>query len=107
MRCCVLQHPAFEDPGTFAPVLLEAGWIIQASHAADGLPDARDRLDADLCIVLGGPMGVNDGTAYPFLARELELVCSRLGEGRPLLGSRAAAAGQDFSRRWLAGVFTA
>lgn len=52
-------------------------------------------------------MGVNDGTAYPFLARELELVRSRLGEGRPLLGSRAAAAGQDFSRRWLAGVFTA
>ena len=86
MRCCVLQHLAFEDLGTFAPVLLEAGWTIQACHVADGLPDARDWRDADLCIVLGGPMGVHDGAAYPFLSRELELVRSRLGEGRPLLG---------------------
>ena len=86
MRCCVLQQLAFEDLGTFAPVLLEAGWTIQACHVADGLPDARDWRDADLCIVLGGPMGVHDGAAYPFLSRELELVRSRLGEGRPLLG---------------------
>lgn len=86
MRCCVLQHLAFEDLGTFAPVLLETGWTIQACHVADGLPDARDWRDADLCIVLGGPMGVHDGAAYPFLPRELELVRSRLGEGRPLLG---------------------
>ncbi|WP_337618172.1 gamma-glutamyl-gamma-aminobutyrate hydrolase family protein [Desulfovibrio sp.] len=86
MRCCVLQHLAFEDLGTFAPVLLETGWTIQACHVADGLPDARDWRDADLCIVLGGPMGVHDGAAYPFLSRELELVRSRLGEGRPLLG---------------------
>ena len=85
MRCCVLQHLAFEDLGTFAPVLLETGWTIQACHVADGLPDARDWRDADLCIVLGGPMGVHDGAAYPFLPRELELVRSRLGEGRPLL----------------------
>ena len=86
MRCCVLQHLAFEDLGTFAPILLEAGWTIQACHVADGLPDARDWRDADLCIVLGGPMGVHDGAAYPFLSRELELIRSRLGEGRPLLG---------------------
>ena len=86
MRCCVLQHLAFEDLGTFAPVLLETGWTIQACHVADGLPDARDWRDADLCIVLGGPMGVHDGAAYPFLSRELELVRSRLGEGRPLPG---------------------
>ena len=86
MRCCVLQHLAFEDLGAFAPVLLETGWTIQACHVADGLPDARDWRDADLCIVLGGPMGVHDGAAYPFLSRELELVRSRLGEGRPLLG---------------------
>lgn len=86
MRCCVLQHLAFEDLGTLAPVLREAGWTIQTCHVADGLPDARDWRDADLCIVLGGPMGVHDGAAYPFLVRELELVRSRLGEGRPLLG---------------------
>ena len=86
MRCCVLQHLDFEDLGTLAPVLREAGWTIQTCHVADGLPDARDWRDADLCIVLGGPMGVHDGAAYPFLVRELELVRSRLGEGRPLLG---------------------
>ncbi len=86
MRCFVLQHLDFEDLGTFAPVLREAGWTIRACHVADGLPAARDWLDADLCVVLGGPMGVHDGAAYPFLAREQELVRSRLAEGRPLLG---------------------
>lgn len=98
MRCCVLQHLAFEDLGTFAPVLLETGWTIQACHVADGLPDARDWRDADLCIVLGGPMGVHDGAAYPFLSRELELVRSRLGEGRPLLGICLGA--QLMDRPW-------
>ena len=86
MRCFVLQHLDFEDLGTFAPVLREAGWTIRACHVADGLPTTRDWLDADLCVVLGGPMGVHDGAAYPFLAREQELVRSRLAEGRPLLG---------------------
>ena len=86
MRCFVLQHLDFEDLGPFAPVLREAGWTIRACHVADGLPAARDWLDADLCVVLGGPMGVHDGAAYPFLAREQELVRSRLAEGRPLLG---------------------
>lgn len=86
MRCLVLQHLAFEDLGTFAPVLLGSGWSVRACHVADGLPAARDWLDADLCVVLGGPMGVHDGAAYPFLSRELELVRSRLAAGSPLLG---------------------
>ena len=37
-------------------------------------------------IVLGGPIGVHDTAAYPFLHDEKEAVARRLRTGRPLLG---------------------
>src|SRR5271170_5030815 len=42
--------------------------------------------DADLLIVLGGPIGVADTDAYPFLREELELIGERLAGDRPTLG---------------------
>ncbi|HET7266807.1 MAG TPA: glutamine amidotransferase, partial [Oleiagrimonas sp.] len=42
--------------------------------------------DADLLVVLGGPIGAFDEAAYPLIARELALVRQRLEAQRPLLG---------------------
>lgn len=43
-------------------------------------------LEADLLVVLGGPIGVGDGYAYPFLREEIRLIEARVEVGRPLLG---------------------
>lgn len=81
-----IRHVPFEDLGSFAPVLQANGYAVRYVEA--GLDDigTLDPLAADLVIVLGGPIGVNDGADYPFLEDELRLIGCRLAADRPLLG---------------------
>lgn len=81
-----IRHVPFEDLGSFAPVLRERGFAVAYRDA--GLDDlgARDLIDADLLIVLGGPIGVYETRAYPFLKGEIAAVERRLKAGRPVLG---------------------
>ena len=81
-----IRHVPFEDLGSFAPVLQERGFAVAYRDA--GLDDlgARDLIDADLLIVLGGPIGVYETREYPFLKGEVDAVERRLKAGRPVLG---------------------
>ena len=81
-----IRHVPFEDLGSFAPVLRQRGFLVAYRDA--GLDDlgAHDLLDADLLIVLGGPIGAYETKAYPFLAGELRMLERRLKAGRPVLG---------------------
>ena len=80
----ILRHLAFEDLGAFAPVIRNAGYRLKAVEAAmDPLPDP---LEPDLVVVLGGPIGVNDGAAYPCMTEERDWLTMRLADDRPTLG---------------------
>ncbi|HID8535657.1 MULTISPECIES: glutamine amidotransferase [Stenotrophomonas] len=80
----VLQHVGFEDLGTLQPLLLAQGWQLQVLQA--GI-DALDPVaTADLLVVLGGPISVNDADTYPFLAESIPLLQRRLQQQRPTLG---------------------
>lgn len=82
-----IRHVAFEDLGAFAPVLTAAGYDIRYADAADGLAEpAGGETEADLLIVLGGPIGAYEDQAYPFLARELRLIEGQMAAGRRVLG---------------------
>ena len=81
-----IRHVAFEDLGTFAPVLAARGFGLRCVEA--GVDDLA-RLDAlapDLLVVLGGPIGAHDEASYPFLLDELRLLERRLAADRPTLG---------------------
>lgn len=84
-HCLAMQHVAFEDLGAFAPVLEAEGFSIRYCQAG-AAPTEEEWLDADLAVVLGGPIGVYDQVLYPILEREKELVRLRLASGKPLLG---------------------
>jgi len=81
-----IRHVAFEDLGSFAPILRHRGFNVHYRDA--GLDDfsARDLIDADLLVVLGGPIGVNEARVYPFLTQEIRLIERRLAAYRPVLG---------------------
>jgi len=81
-----LRHLDFEDAGTFAPVLAESGYQLQYLDPTLGEMDHAAIQRADLLMVLGGPIGVDDGQRYPFLEQELSIVRERLDSGNPLLG---------------------
>ena len=83
-RAVVVRHVAFEDLGSFAGPLAERGCGIRYLEAGvDGLDAAAD---ADLVVVLGGPIGAGDERQYPFLADEVRLIERRLAADRPTLG---------------------
>jgi GMP synthase (glutamine-hydrolysing) len=81
-----LRHVAFEDLGLLAPIMEREGWNVSFCEAAvDDLNHSSIR-NADLVIVLGGPIGVYETDDYPFLASELALIEHRLSRDLPTLG---------------------
>ena len=81
-----LRHVAFEDVGVWAETLDAHGYdLAYAEVGSRSLP--LDRVAAcDVLIVLGGPIGVYETDAYPFLVEEIAAVKGRLAARRPILG---------------------
>ncbi len=81
-----IRHVAFEDLDHFAPLLTERGYAIRYCEAGYDDLTALDPSSDDLLVVLGGPIGVYEDEAYPFIHDELRLLRARLQAGRPTLG---------------------
>ncbi|MCB4770429.1 glutamine amidotransferase [Ancylobacter sp. Lp-2] len=81
-----LRHVAFEDLGRLAGLLDARGWQVSYSEATTEHLAHYSVREADLVVVLGGPIHLCDAHAYPFLAREMRLIERRLELGLPTLG---------------------
>ncbi|WP_068082980.1 glutamine amidotransferase [Novosphingobium rosa] len=81
-----IRHVHFEGLGLFEPVLAQAGYRLSYHDVGVDPLEALDPLEPDLLVVLGGPVGVYEGEAYPFLHTELAMLKTRLEAGRPTLG---------------------
>lgn len=81
-----IRHVAFEDLGLLAPILARSGWTVSYVEAPTGDLSSPDIEQADLLIVLGGPIGAYETVSYPFLSREIALLERRLAKGWPTLG---------------------
>ena len=81
-----VRHVAFEDLDAFGPMLAERGYAIRYLEAGYDDLAAPDPVADDLLVVLGGPIGVYEDAAYPFIRDELRLLRARLDAGRPTLG---------------------
>ena len=81
-----IRHVHFEDLGVFEDVLRSAGYIVRYHDVGLDDFDGLDALAPDLLAVLGGPIGVYETGAYPFIEGELRLMGTRLAAGLPTLG---------------------
>lgn len=79
-----VRHVHFEDLGAFEAPLRKAGYRIRYLEAVED--DLSAAKGADLTVFLGGPLGVNDHAAYPFLKQELSVAECRLDNQKPMLG---------------------
>jgi len=82
----VITHVPFEDLGSFAEPLAHHEYRIRYREAGVDNLVTRDGFQAELLIVLGGPISATDETNYPFLRDELDLLRERLQKARPTLG---------------------
>ena len=81
-----LTHVPFEDLGSLAAELSARDYEVQVLDACTTDLRRVDALAPDLLIVLGGPIGVYETDAYPFLQWELQLLRQRLVQKAPTLG---------------------
>lgn len=81
-----IRHVPFEDLGSLAEPLAQAGYSIRYVDAPTADFAALSKVKWDVLVVLGGPIGVNDAADYPFMVPELRFVEARLKAGLPLLG---------------------
>ncbi len=83
-RVSAIRHVHFEDLGLLASILEARGFEIlyQDAWAADFQSGA----DADLLVILGGPISVNDIVNYPLLKKEIALASRRIAKDQPTLG---------------------
>ena len=85
-KLLVLQHVAFAILGTLNPLLKDAGFRLRYVNFGRH-PDAEPQLDGyQGLVILGGPMGVNEGSAHPHLLTELRLIETAMEREMPILG---------------------
>jgi GMP synthase (glutamine-hydrolysing) len=85
-QAIALRHVAFEDLDALAPALEARGYDVAYCEAPIDDLNAATLADADLLVVLGGPIGAYEDADYPFLAAETALIAGRLQRGQKVLG---------------------
>lgn len=80
-----LQHVPYESPGSIAEWAQTRGHSSSSTrfYADDPLP-ALDRFD--WLVVMGGPMGVYEESAYPWLVPEKAFIRAAIDAGKTVLG---------------------
>lgn len=81
----VLQHISCEPPAAYEDELVDRGMTLERIEIDEGdaLPDWRG---FDGLIAMGGPMGVNDEDAHPWLRAEKRLIAEAVRAGKPYWG---------------------
>lgn len=85
MHCLAIRHVAFEDLGAWQPVLEARGWRITYHDAGVAPLSDHDPLAADLVVVGGGPLGVNDAD-YPVVREAIDFIARRVEKDLPTVG---------------------
>ncbi|HEY3710983.1 MAG TPA: glutamine amidotransferase [Amycolatopsis sp.] len=81
-----VRHVAFEDLGLIEPVLNRLGYDVLYLDAGVHEISAETAAEADLLVVLGGPIGAADAGRYPFLTAEVDAIRERVRRGGRTLG---------------------
>jgi GMP synthase-like glutamine amidotransferase len=85
MRVHILQHVAFEGPGSIGAWLKRRGATVTYTHFyRDATLLPLD--DVDFVIALGGPMSVNDERELPWLVAEKRFIREAIAAGKIVLG---------------------
>ncbi|MEZ8801213.1 type 1 glutamine amidotransferase [Vibrio splendidus] len=86
MKIHYLQHVPFEGLAMIAEWASLKGYSIEATKFYEKAYRLPGIDDFDMLIIIGGPMSVNDGHAYPWLSAEKKLIKQSIDQGKYVLG---------------------
>jgi GMP synthase (glutamine-hydrolysing) len=84
--CLAVRHVAFEDLGLLGPLFTARGYDVRFLDAGIEPLDVETFVAPDMAVVLGGPIGVYETEAYPFIVDEIAAIAARLDANKPILG---------------------
>jgi len=82
----IIRHVPYEGVAGFRQPIEDAGYAVDRVDVDDPAFSRVDLRDPDLLIMMGGPMGVYEQDAHPWIACQLRRLAQRLEAGRPTLG---------------------
>ncbi len=85
-RALIIRHVPYEGVAGFRQPIEQAGFAIDRVDVTDPAFPQTDFLSPDLVVMMGGPMGVYEQAANPWIACEIARLAGRLRRGLPTLG---------------------
>ncbi|WCT71964.1 glutamine amidotransferase [Sphingomonas naphthae] len=85
-RALIIRHTPYEGIAGFRQPIEDAGYVIDRVDVTDCAFATTDFLSPDLVVAMGGPMGVHERIAYPWIDCEVNRLSIRIGRGLPTLG---------------------
>ncbi len=85
-KVLIIKQVESEGPGIIGAELKRRSLATELVEVYKGRPVPKDASAYSALIVMGGPMGVYEEKAYPFLGDEIELIESGLKAGIPIMG---------------------
>jgi GMP synthase (glutamine-hydrolysing) len=85
-KAIAIRHIHFEGLGSLEEVLIREGYEVQYLDIGEPAFEKLEPANAELIVVLGGPIGVYEETDYPFLLKERGLLARRMQFDLPTLG---------------------
>jgi GMP synthase (glutamine-hydrolysing) len=85
-RALIVRHTPFEGAAGFRLPIEQAGYEFHRINVSDPEFPSFDWLEPDLVVVMGGPMGVYERAAFPWIDGEVVGLAMRIAAGRPTLG---------------------
>ncbi len=82
----IIRHVPREGVAGFRAPIEAAGYVIDRVDVIDDDFHAVDLVSPDLVVMMGGPMGVYETEAHPWISCQLKLLARRLVAERPTLG---------------------
>jgi GMP synthase (glutamine-hydrolysing) len=85
-RALIIRHVPYEGVAGYRQPVEAAGFEIDRIDVSDPGFSQLDLCEPDLLIMMGGPMGVYEQDAYPWIRCQLKRLARRLEADRPTLG---------------------
>jgi len=85
-QALIIRHVPYEGVAGYRQPIEAAGYAVDRIDVADPAFPSLDLAAPDLLIMMGGPMGVYEQEAHPWIACQLRRLAGRLEADRPTLG---------------------